>query len=133
MSENLELVRSIHASWERGDYSSTEWAHPDMDYAIADGPSPGAWRGPAEMAAATRELMSAWADWHTEAEEYRELDDERVLVFTRFRGRGKVSGVALGEIGAKGASLWCLRGGHVTRLVTCFSRNRALADLGLEA
>jgi ketosteroid isomerase-like protein len=28
--QNVEIVRSIFAAWERGDYSSVEWAHPEI-------------------------------------------------------------------------------------------------------
>jgi hypothetical protein len=64
-----------------------------------------------------------------EAEQYRELDDECVLVLVDWRGRGKTSGLELGQMRAKGADVVHVRAGKVTRLVTY--RDRALADLGL--
>jgi hypothetical protein len=61
--------------------------------------------------------------------QYRELDDHRVLVLPRFRGRGKRSGA---ELEQKGAVLFGFGdGGKVRRIVRYWDRERALADLGL--
>jgi hypothetical protein len=40
-SSNVELVRSIFAVWERGPFGSTDWADPNIEYVIADGPRRG--------------------------------------------------------------------------------------------
>src|ERR1044071_7919530 len=74
-SENLDLVRSIFADWERGDFGSVEWADPQIEYEIADGPVPGSWRGLAEMAEGWRGFLNAWEDFRFTSDEYRELDD----------------------------------------------------------
>jgi ketosteroid isomerase-like protein len=129
--ENLELVRSIYAAWECGDFSSAEWADPEIEYAVPDGPLIGTWSGLEGMAEAMREFLRAWEDWRVTAEDYRELDPEHVLVPFQFGGRGKTSGLELGQVRTKGASLFHVRDGKVTRLVQYFDRERALADLGL--
>jgi hypothetical protein len=41
MSANLDLVRSIIAAWQDGDFSSSGWADPVMEYAMIGGPWPG--------------------------------------------------------------------------------------------
>jgi ketosteroid isomerase-like protein len=130
-SANLDLVRSIYAARARGDYSSAEWAHPDIEYVVVDGPAPGTWSGRAALADVMRDYMSAWQGFRGEAAEYRELDDNRVLVLVQMSGRGKTSGVDLEQLGAKVAVLYNIRDGKVTRVVHYWDHERALADLGL--
>jgi ketosteroid isomerase-like protein len=127
-SANVELVRSIFVAWERGDYGSSEWAHPEIEYVHASGPAPGRWRGKAAMAASWREFLTAWEDWSVQADEYRELDDERVLVLTHYRGRGKSSGLDLERMETRGASLFHIRHSRVTKLVLYWDPERALVD-----
>jgi hypothetical protein len=86
---NLDLVRSIFAAWERGDFGSVEWADPEIEFVIADGPAPGSWNGLAGMVKGWRDFLSAWESWRGEAEEYRDLDGERVLVLILGSGRGR--------------------------------------------
>jgi hypothetical protein len=69
---NMDLERSIFTDWERGDFSSAEWAHPDIEYEYAGGPEPGRWSGRTHMADAWRDFLRAWVDFRSEAEEYRE-------------------------------------------------------------
>jgi ketosteroid isomerase-like protein len=130
-STNVELVRSIFADWGRGDYRSADWADPDIEYVFADGPSPGSWEGFAEMAEAWREWLRAWDGFRAEADDYQVLDDERVLALNSFGGRGKTSGVGVGPLMTKGASVFHIRNGKVTKLVLYWDRARALADLDL--
>jgi ketosteroid isomerase-like protein len=128
-SANLELVRSIHAAWERGDFSSAEWAHPDIEFVYADSPSPGRWRGVAGMAEGFRGWISAWEGFRVEADEFRELDGDRVLVLVHRTVRGKASGVEVVERPKQGAHVFEIHDGKVTQLVIYAERDRAFADL----
>jgi ketosteroid isomerase-like protein len=131
---NLDLVRSIFAAWERGDWSSAEWAHLEIEFERVEEAWRGRWVGLAGMAQGWREWLSAWEDFRiAHVEEYREIDSERVIVLHRFSGRGKTSGVDVEETQAKGASLFHIRDGKVTRVVAYSSRDLVFADLGLTA
>ena len=127
-SRNLELVQSIAAAWERGFYTSVEWADPEIEIVIADGPEPGRSTGRTGLAPRLLEFQNAWEEYHSEAVEYRELDDERVLVLTFASGRARASRVRIGQLRA---NVFHLRDGRVTRLVAYWDRERAFADLGL--
>jgi hypothetical protein len=61
-SANLEFVRSISAAWERGDFGSVEWVHPDIELVFADGPDPSNWTGLAEISDGFRNFLSALVD-----------------------------------------------------------------------
>jgi ketosteroid isomerase-like protein len=132
MSENLDLVRSIYAAWERGDYSSVDWADPEIEFVVPDGPTRGHSTGLAAMAESTREYLGAWEDVRFLVDDYRELDGERVLALVHQSGRGKASGLDLAKVGTKRASLFHIRDGKVTRLILYWDGGRALADLGLK-
>jgi hypothetical protein len=79
-----------------------------------------------------RDYSSPWESVRVEADEFRALDDEPVLVLIRQHGRGKTSGD-----GAFGRGHGCgeraarpRQTGHEVH--PNWDRDRALADLGLE-
>ena len=125
-------MRSIFAAWERGDFHSADWAHPEISFVVADGPNPGSWTGVEAMAEAWSESLHTFDELRCEADEYRVLDDERVLVFMHLSGRGKASGLEFGDVRMNGANLFHVRDGKVTRLVLYWDRERTLPGTGLE-
>jgi ketosteroid isomerase-like protein len=131
-SSNLDLVRSICAAWERGDFGSTDWADPEIEWVSREGPAPDRRAGLAEMRTGYREFLHDWENLRWETEECRVLDAGRVLVLGHYSGRGKRSGVEVGQLHTKSAAVLDIRDGKVTRLVLYWNRERALADLGLE-
>src|SRR5947208_2647724 len=129
MSENVDLVRSIYAAIGHGDFGSDDWADPEIEYVRADGLEPDSLIGRDGLVAAMRSLFGALEDFRSEAEEYRELDAERVLVLTSASARGRASGLPVDQ---KGAEVFEIQAGKVTRIVTYIDRANALADLGLK-
>jgi len=131
VSQNLNLVRSIYANWERGDWSHVEWADPEIEYVLADGPEPGSCKGVTAMTETWASRLSAFDDFRVTVSECRELDEERILVFARQYGRGKSSGLDIDDMGGQAAALVHVYNARVTRLVVYRDSDRALADLGL--
>jgi hypothetical protein len=109
---------SIGADWERGDWSSAAWAHPDIEYVMVDEPGERTVTGLAAMADAWRGFLTSWRGYRVEPVEYRELDVQRVLVLVRAFGLGAASGVDLESMGPgrMGLNLFDVRDGKVTRL-----------------
>jgi ketosteroid isomerase-like protein len=130
-SANVDLVCAIYAAWKRGDFSSANWADPEIEYIVAGGPAPWRWTELAGMRAAWLEWSGELKDIRTQADEYRELDDDRVLVLVHRTGRAKSSGIELDQMQTQGAHVHHVRGSKVIRLVHYWDSRRALADLGL--
>ncbi|HEY7122132.1 MAG TPA: nuclear transport factor 2 family protein [Solirubrobacterales bacterium] len=131
MSSNLDLISGIFAEWERGDWNSADWADPEIDFVMHGGLNSGEWKGIREMTETWVGTLRAWDDLRAIPEEFRELDDGRILVFLRNEGRGKGSGIDVGEISAKSANVFTVRDGQVIRLELYWERDDAVADLGL--
>jgi hypothetical protein len=131
VSENLDLVRSIYATWARRDYDWTDWADPAIDFLVADGPSPGNWTGLAGIWEGWRAVLSPSEDWRAKDIQYREIDQQRGLAVMRFSGRGKTSGLDVAQMGGTGANVFQIRVGKMIKVVIYWSRDRALADTGL--
>jgi ketosteroid isomerase-like protein len=130
MSDNLDLVRSIYAAWERGDYAASDWADQDIEFVWVGGlEDVETWRGVAAMAEGWRAILEPLDNWHAVPDEFRDLDDERVLVLVRGSGRGKASGAPIQH---DAATLFHVRDGKVIRITAYPERDRALADLDLE-
>ena len=108
MSSSIDLVKSIYAAWERGDWSSVDWADPEIEFTVVGGLDEGSWKGVAGMAEAWTDQLRAWDDLRAVPEEFRELDNGRVLVLMRNEGHGRGSGFDLSEISTKAANIFTI-------------------------
>jgi len=132
MSDNLDVVRSIYAHWERGDFSSMAWAYPDIEYVVVDFVEPLRPVGADATAEAIQEIYGDWEHPRIECDEIRPLDDGRVLVLNHLAAQAKASGIDVGQMHRNGAAILSFRDCRVVRYLSYFDRDRALADLGLK-
>jgi hypothetical protein len=102
-----------------------------MSFRPPSRPEPGRRKALAAVAERWRAYLRAWGNLRAEAEEYREIDGERVFVLARNRGVGKTSGLDLAQIG-ESANVFRIRAGKVRKLVLYWNREPAFGDLGIE-
>jgi ketosteroid isomerase-like protein len=103
----------------------------EAEYVVLGDPESVATRGIADAVEASREFQSTWNDLCLVADEYREVDDERVVVLLHYSGHGSTSGIDLGQVGTEHANLFHIRDGKVTRYVVYWDLQSTPADLGL--
>jgi ketosteroid isomerase-like protein len=110
--ENVEIVRRVYEDWARGDFSSTEAFHPDVEFDMVDWPHPAKSRGVAAMAETWGTTLAAWNDFRSIPTAF--VDRGRnVLVLNRIQARGRESGA---EVSADTASVFTFEAGKVARL-----------------
>jgi ketosteroid isomerase-like protein len=125
--ENVESVRICIEAYRRGDYvgGSANLA-PDVVWEVGQ-------ELPARGPAAVRELWERWDDeWEeleTVAEELIDAGD-CVVAAVRYRGRGRVSGVAVDDLLFE---VHTFRDGRCVRKVDFKQRSEALEAAGLAA
>ena len=124
--ENVEIVWAFDDAYARGDFEQiAELLHPAIESLSYDGKIN---RGAQATIEAFRSWLEQW-EWYTaRIEECMTLNDGRVMVVFRCRGKGKVSGV---EVEMQIAEIWTFEGGRVARMWGYKSRAEALEAAGL--
>ena len=125
--ENVEIVRALFARWNEGDYSSTDWADPDITFVMRT-PEGGTSHGVDAMAESWRVFLGAWERFQGVPQKIIQVGNQ-VVVLNEFGGRGSASGVPIE--GMRGAALFTFERDRVVRLVLFTDWDEALQAAGL--
>jgi ketosteroid isomerase-like protein len=125
--ENVEVVRRAHAG--SGSFLDSEAVRPDAEFDFTDlYPDQPVLRGVEKM----REFRDK-GPWGRSvrfvAERYLDVDEERVLVFTRVTATGQGSGATLDSLVAR---LFTVRDGMIVAVKVYSDRAQALEAVGLK-
>src|SRR6266511_2171014 len=128
--ENVELVqRLIQVYNDRSFEENSDLIDPEViwDLSRVQLPDGTSLHGPSEF----RDFMETWEEgFDTERMEAEEILDagDRVVVFIRHRGHGRLSGI---DVEQRIAMVWTFRNGRVVRMDMYPTRRQALEAVGL--
>ena len=127
--ENVEVVRRGVEAFSRGAWEeSVKLMDPAIEWHDApDLPGAQTYRGREGVLAQWRGMSEALDDFSVEVERFLDAGD-RVVVFLRSRGRGRISGI---DVSRKLVQVCTVRNGRVTEIVGYDDPTKALAAVGL--
>ena len=133
MSEaDLELLRAAYAAWNRGDVDAAfDFLDPEAEVSVPpDLPEAGTFHGRDQMKAwVNDELQPILEDMRAEPQEFFDVGD-RIVVFVRYYGRGKTSGIDV-RGAVVDAHVWTVRDGKAKKLEMYQGTKGALSAVGL--
>jgi ketosteroid isomerase-like protein len=121
--KNVEIVKGIFRMWERGHFTDTEWADPEIEFSIP-GPDPRVHRGIEAMGQAWAEWLDVFDELTIELTEIHEVGD-LVVAGQEFHATGRGSRI---PVDLPGAATLTLRDGKVIRFAGHITLEDALAD-----
>ena len=129
--ENLEILKSIYAEWERGRLGAglpvydpditVETFMPDAREAVT-------LRGLLQLEGFMRDWLTQWQEYRVTGEDFQEVETDKVLVSGRQIATGHRSGVG---VESPAFAVWTFRQGKVIRLTLHYDRDDALQAAGL--
>jgi ketosteroid isomerase-like protein len=128
LSENLDLLRSIFAAWERGEFASgIEPLAADIHYSAAQPEGQATASGRAEMSRFLRDFLASWGRYWIELHDLQELAPGRFLASATQYGRGRDSGA---ETSMPAFIAIGFRGREIAQLEFFYDHASAVAALG---
>lgn len=125
------LLDEIYAAWGQGDYSRSDFLHPDYELVFASGfLDTGVFKGWTEAWRGWKEWLDQWESWRYVPTRYIELDEDRIAVFIDMQGVNRTTGL---ELASDSANLWEFEDGLVRRLTLYAHREDMIEQLGLDA
>ncbi len=127
--ENVEIVRSAYAEWERGNFATPQFFDPSIQMTWVDPifVPRAETQGIEELNRAMQEFLDAWENVTVTAERIVDAGDQVVTVNV-WRARGRASGA---RVEVRQGSVWTLSNGRVTRMVNYGDPAKAFAAAGL--
>jgi ketosteroid isomerase-like protein len=128
--ENVELAKRVIDAFNRRDADAIfECVNPDIEWfpAVPVSFGGGALRGRAGIESYLRDVSDTREEYLVLSQDFRDIDQDQVLVLSRVEGRGAGSGrfdAAMGQI-------FDIRDGKISRVRTYLDHREALKAVGL--
>ena len=127
--QNVEIIKSAIEAYNRRDVPAVlEQLDPEVELlpirAVLEGM---VYRGHEGFKKFMEDMAEEWEEFHPEPEEFRKIGDDYVMVFGRFCGRTRTSGV---EVDSPGIWMCQMRDGKILRVQFYTDAAAAQGSLG---